>query len=295
MTKVALLGTGIMGAPMARNLAKAGFETTVWNRSVERAQPLADVCTVATSAAEAVSGAEAVFTMVENSGAVLDVMFGSHGAVAANPGALWIDTSSIQPSVARDFGTKIDRFLDSPVSGGEKGAIEATLAIMTGGSDEDFVSAKPFLEAMGNPTHVGPNGAGQVAKLANQQIVAITIGAVAEGLMLAQEGGCDPAAVRKALMGGFATSKILDLHGERMLGRNWKPGGPLRMQLKDLNNALEVADEAGLDLPLTRQSREAYEKLTNELSLPENDHSAYMRYLEAINSGKRFGDGADIE
>ena len=295
MTKVALLGTGIMGAPMARNLAKAGFETSVWNRSIERAQPLADCCTVTNTAAEAVAGAEAVFTMVENSGAVLDVLFGSHGAVAANPSALWIDTSSIQPSVARDFAAKIDRFLDSPVSGGEKGAIEATLAIMTGGSAEDFAAASPFLKALGNPTHVGPNGAGQVAKLANQQIVAITIGAVAEGLMLAQEGGCDPAAVRTALMGGFATSKILDLHGERMLNRNWKPGGPLRMQLKDLNNALEVADEAGLDLPLTRQSREAYAQLAGDLALPENDHSAYMRYLEAINPGKRFGDGADLE
>ena len=295
MTKVALLGTGIMGAPMARNLAKAGFETTVWNRSKERAQPLSDVCTIADSAAGAVAGAEAVFTMVENSAAVLDVMFGSHGAVAANPTALWIDTSSIQPSVARDTASKVDRFLDSPVSGGEKGAIEATLAIMTGGNADDFAAAKPLLDALGTPTHVGPNGAGQVAKLANQQIVAITIGAVAEGLMLAQEGGCDPAAVRQALMGGFATSKILDLHGERMIGRNWKPGGPLRMQLKDLNNALEVADEAGLDLPLTRQSREAYAKLAGELDLPENDHSAYMRYLEAINPSKRFGSGDDLE
>jgi len=280
MTKVALLGTGIMGAPMARNLAKAGFETTVWNRSIERAQPLADCCAVTTTAAEAVAGAAAVFTMVENSGAVLDVMFGSHGAVAANPSALWVDTSSIQPSVARDCAAKIDRFLDSPVSGGEKGAIEATLAIMTGGSADDFAAAKPFLNALGNP---------------NQQIVAITIGAVAEGLMLAQAGGCDPAAVRTALMGGFATSKILDLHGERMLNRNWKPGGPLRMQLKDLNNALEVANEAGLDLPLTRQSREAYAQLAGDLDLPENDHSAYMRYLEAINPGKRFGDGEDLE
>jgi len=294
MAKVALLGTGIMGAPMARNLAKAGFETTVWNRSIERAQPLSDCCTVADTAAAAVAEAGAVFTMVENSAAALDVMFGSHGAVAANPNALWIDTSSIQPSVARDCGSKIDRFLDSPVSGGEKGAIEATLAIMTGGSEADFTAAKPFLTALGNPTHVGPNGAGQVAKLANQQIVAITIGAVAEGLLLAQEGGCDPSAVRSALMGGFATSKILDLHGERMLNRNWKPGGPLRMQLKDLNNALEVAEEAGLDLPLTRQSREAYTKLAGELGLPDNDHSAYMRYLEAINPDKRFGDGSDL-
>ncbi len=295
MAKVTLLGTGIMGAPMARNLAKAGFDVTVWNRSPDRAEPLADCCTIAGSAAEAVSGADAVFTMVENSAAVLDILFGAHAAHAANPDALWIDTSSIQPSVARDCGAKIGRFLDSPVSGGQKGAVEATLAIMTGGEAADFAAAKPYLEALGNPTHVGPNGAGQVAKLANQQIVAITIGAVAEGLMLAQEGGCDPAAVRTALMGGFATSKILDLHGERMLNRNWKPGGPLRMQLKDLNNALEVAEAAGLDLPLTRQSQAAYEKLTNRLNLSENDHSAYMRYLEALNPGKRFGTVEDNE
>lgn len=293
--KIAFLGTGIMGAPMARNLAKAGFDLTVWNRSPQRAAPLSDVAKVVGLAGEAVTGADIVFTMVENSAAVLDILFGEHAAVAAAPDALYIDTSSIQPSVARDCAAKIGSFLDSPVSGGEKGAIEATLAIMTGGNPVDFEIAKPVLSVLGTPTHVGPSGAGQVAKLANQQIVAITIGAVAEGLFLAQEGGCDPAAVRKALMGGFATSKILELHGERMLERNWKPGGPLRMQLKDLDNALEVAEDAGIELPLTKQSRAAYFDLAREMPFGENDHSAYMRWLEAINPGKRFGSGEDIE
>ena len=293
--KIAFLGTGIMGAPMARNLTKAGFDVTVWNRSPQKAAKLSDVAKVVGMAGEAVEGADVVFTMVENSGAVIDILFGEHAAVAANPDALFIDTSSIQPSVARDCACKIKGFLDSPVSGGEKGAIEATLAIMTGGDAVDFAVVKPILEALGTPTHVGPSGAGQVAKLANQQIVAITIGAVAEGLMLAQEGGCDPAAVRKALMGGFATSKILDLHGERMLERNWKPGGPLRMQLKDLDNALEVAEDAGLKLPLTEQSRAAFFDLARNMPLAENDHSAYMRWLEEINPGKRFGSGEDIE
>ena len=293
--KIAFLGTGIMGLPMARNLAEAGHDVTAWNRTAARAEPLADVATLAESAADAVEGAEAVFTMVENSGAVLDILLGEHGAAAANPDALYIDTSSIQPSVARDIAGQIRRFLDSPVSGGESGAVEATLAIMTGGAEADFAEARPLLDALGTPTHVGPSGAGQVAKLANQQIVAITIGAVAEGLLLAQEGGCDPAAVRRALMGGFATSKILDLHGERMIGRNWKPGGPLRMQLKDLDNALEVAEEAGLELPLTKQSRAAYFDLARNMPLAENDHAAYMRWLEAINPGKRFSTGEDIE
>ena len=298
--RIAVLGMGIMGRPMARNLAAAGHEVTVWNRTRARAEALSDCATVADEAAQAVEHAEIVLTMVENSGAVIDVISGEHGAgAAAARGTLFVDCSSVQPSVARDLAADLRAdgkdFVDAPVSGGEKGATEATLAIMAGGSDEAFARAKPALAAMGTPTHVGPVGAGQVAKLANQQIVAVTIGAVAEGLMLAQEGGCDPAAVRRALMGGFATSRILDLHGERMIERNWKPGGPLRMQLKDLDNALEVAEEAGLRLPLTEQARAAYFDLARNMPLGENDHAAYLRWLEEINPGKRLGDGPDIE
>ncbi len=295
---VALLGTGIMGAPMARNIAGAGFTVHVWNRTRSKAEALADVATVFDSAAEAVADADAIITMVDNGAVVTDIYFGDQAtAGAAKEGALFIDMSSIQPSVTRDLATALEdrgrRHLDAPVSGGEKGAIDGKLAIMAGGEAADFADAKPLFDAMGTATHVGIHGAGQVAKLANQVIVAISIGAVAEALLLAQEGGCNPEAVREALMGGFATSRILDLHGQRMIDRNWVPGGPLLHQLKDLDNALEVARHVGLDLPLTEQAREAFSDLTNDPKTARNDHSAYMRWLELQNPGHRLGTGPD--
>lgn len=298
LDNITLIGTGIMGAPMARNIAKAGFRVTVWNRTRAKAEALADVATVAADPREAVAGADAVITMVDNSPIVTEIYFGESGVVAAAPAnALFVDMSSIQPSVARDHAAAIEkagrRHIDAPVSGGEKGAIEATLAIMAGGRAEDFAEAEPVLKAMGRPTHVGVHGAGQVAKLANQAIVAVTIGAVAEAMLLAQEGGCDPAALRDALMGGFATSRILDLHGERMTERNWVPGGPLELQLKDLENALEVAREAGLTLPLTEKARDAFHALAKEMEMGRHDHAAYLLWLESINPGKRLGAGPD--
>ncbi|HEY9056020.1 MAG TPA: NAD(P)-dependent oxidoreductase [Aurantimonas sp.] len=298
LENITLIGTGIMGAPMARNIAKAGFRVTVWNRTRAKADALAGVATVAADPREAVAEADAVITMVDNSPIVTEIYFGEHGVVEAAPSnALFIDMSSIQPSVARDHAASIEkagrRHIDAPVSGGEKGAIEGTLAIMAGGRAEDFAEAEQALKAMGRPTHVGVHGAGQVAKLANQAIVAVTIGAVAEAMLLAQEGGCDPAALRDALMGGFATSRILDLHGERMTERNWVPGGPLELQLKDLENALEVAREAGLTLPLTEKARDAFHALAKEMEMGRHDHAAYLRWLEAINPGKRLGTGPD--
>ena len=299
LAKIALLGTGIMGAPMARNLAAAGFEVTVWNRTRARAEPLADVARVADTAAEAVGGADAIVTMVDDSAAVTEVYFGAAGAASASrEGALFIDMSSIQPSVARDHAARLAetgrRHLDSPVSGGEGGARNATLAIMTGGDAADYAEAEPLLRAMGNPVHVGGHGAGQVAKLANQQIVGITIGAVAEALMLAEACGCDPAAARQALMGGFADSRILQVHGQRMLDRDWVPGGAVQFQLKDLENALEAARDAGLTLPLTEQARDAFHALRHRMEMGRLDHSSYMRWLEALND-RRIGDAPDRE
>lgn len=301
---VTLIGTGLMGAPMARNIAKAGFTVTVWNRTPAKAEALADVATIAATAREAVKDADAIITMVDNSPVVTQVYFGdgqgAGGVVeAARPGALFVDMSSIQPAVARDHADAIEkggrRHLDAPVSGGEKGAVEGTLAIMVGGPEDDFAKARPLFEAMGRPTHVGVHGAGQVAKLANQAIVAVTIGAVAEAMMLAQAGGCDPASLRTALMGGFATSRILDLHGERMVERNFVPGGPLMLQLKDLDNALEVARAAGLTLPLTEKTRDSFHALTHDMAMGRHDHSAYLLWLEAINPGLRLGTGETKE
>ncbi len=293
---VTVIGTGIMGAPMARNIARAGFNLTVWNRTRAKAEALSDVATVVDDPRSAVASADAVVTMVDNSPIVTQIYFGENGIVEAAPkGALFIDMSSIQPAVARDHADALSktghRHLDAPVSGGEKGAIEATLAIMAGGEASDFAEAETLLSAMGRATHVGVHGAGQVAKLANQVIVAVTIGAVSEAMLLAQEGGCDPAALRDALMGGFATSRILDLHGERMVERNFVPGGPLELQLKDLENALEVARSAGLSLPLTEKTRDAFHTLAHEMKMGRHDHAAYLLWLEAINSGKRLGTG----
>jgi 2-hydroxy-3-oxopropionate reductase len=286
--KVALLGTGIMGAPMARNLAKAGFEMHVWNRTRAKAEALAEVATVHGTPGAAVMGADAVVTMLENGAVVTEVVLGADLASHA-PGALFIDMSSIQPALARDHAAALEaagcRSIDAPVSGGEIGAIEGRLAIMAGGRAEDMAAAAPLFDALGTVTHVGPHGAGQTAKLANQVIVGITIGAVSEALTLSIAGGCDPAQVRKALMGGFATSRILEVHGQRMIDGDFRPGGMARVQLKDMDNALAAAREAGIRLPLTEQARVAYADLTGKLDMAEKDHSAYHLWLKALNEG----------
>ncbi len=297
---VTLIGTGIMGAPMARNIAGAGFRVTVWNRTPSKAEALADIAAVADDPRAAVAEADAIITMVDNGAVVTEIYFGAQGIADAAPaGAVFLDMSSIQPAVARDHAERLEasgrRHVDAPVSGGERGATEATLAIMAGATAEDYAEIEPLLKTMGRPTHVGGHGAGQVAKLANQVIVGVTIGAVSEAMLLAQEGGCDPAALRDALMGGFATSRILDLHGERMMQRNWVPGGPAALQLKDLENALEVARQAGLRLPLTEQARDAFHDLVHKMEKPRHDHAAYLLWLEAINPGKRLGAGEDRE
>ncbi|MBB4303837.1 2-hydroxy-3-oxopropionate reductase [Rhodobium orientis] len=288
IARIAFLGTGIMGAPMARNIAAAGFDVAVWNRTGGKAEALADVVRVATGVADAVADADAVITMVADGGAVTDLYFGTGGAAeAARRGALFIDMSSIAPEIARDHAARLGEaghaHIDAPVSGGEAGAIAASLVIMAGAEEADFARARPLFESMGRPTFVGGHGAGQAAKLVNQAIVGVTIGAVSEGLLLAEKTGCDPVAVRETLMGGFATSRILELHGQRMLDRNWTPGGAVRMQLKDLENAVAAAEAAGLTLPLTEAARTAYRELATRPGGAELDHSAYLVWLEERN------------
>ncbi|MEI2383946.1 NAD(P)-dependent oxidoreductase [Breoghania sp. JC706] len=285
---IAFLGTGLMGAPMARRLLAAGHEVVVWNRTAAKAQALAgDGARVAASPAEAVAGADIVITIVSDGAAVTDLYFAQGAVEAARPGAIFIDMSSIQPSVARDLAARLGEAglhaIDAPVSGGTPGAEAGTLAIMAGGEAADIEHARPVLEAMGRVTRVGPHGAGQLAKLCNQAIVAITIGAVSEALFLAEKGGADPAAVRDAIRGGFAESRILDLHGARIVARDWSPGGPSTLQLKDLDNVLAAASEAGVDLPLSRQMRERYHALVHDLGGAELDHSALYLELEARN------------
>lgn len=288
---IAFLGIGLMGAPMTRNLLGAGFPMTLWNRTASKCEPFASEATVANTPADAVRSADVVITMLENSDIVEQVMIASGAMAAMKPGALVIDMSSIQPSVARRHAAlaaeKDVGYVDAPVSGGTLGAQEARLSIMAGGSEEDVLRARPIFEVLGKCTRIGPVGAGQLAKLANQAIVGITIGAVSEALLLAARGGADPAAVREALMGGFAGSRILELHGQRMIDRDFAPGAPARIQLKDLRMILDEARAEGLTLPLSQQVHNGY------LSLVANghsdaDHSGLLLELEHIN-GTRLG------
>lgn len=260
--KIALLGTGLMGLPMARRLAAAGFELTVWNRTRSRAEALrADGVRIADSAAEAVRGVEAAVTMLEHGDAVRDVLFEYGVADTLAQGALLIDMSSIRPDEARAHAAALAErgasHLDAPVSGGTVGAQAGTLAIMAGGAAADFERAAPLFATLGRATHVGPHGAGQLAKLANQMIVGITIGAVAEALLLAERGGADPAKVREALRGGFADSRILEVHGQRMVERDFAKRAAITVQLKDLRNALATGAGLGFEAPIT----ELFERL----------------------------------
>jgi 2-hydroxy-3-oxopropionate reductase len=274
-----------MGKPMAMNLLKTGFQLTVWNRTVSKAADLVSAgARLAKSPADAVRNAEAVLLMLENGAAVTEVLF-THGvADACRDRALVIDMSSIPPSVAEDHARLLHkagvRHIDAPVSGGTIGAEQGSLAIMAGGDDADVADAGPIFAALGIVTHVGPHGRGQLCKLVNQCIVAVTIGAVAEGLTLAKLGGADPGNVRKAIMGGFCQSRILELHGQRMIDRNFVPGGMVKNQLKDLDAVMQVATDLGVRLPLTERVRALFAHLAAS-GKQDLDHSALILEVEA--------------
>lgn len=293
-TGIAFLGIGLMGEPMVRRLLAAGHAVTVWNRTAAKALPLAEAgATVAPDLASAVQGAGIVISMLEAGPVVGAVLQDALPALA--PQALWIDMSSTRQDEAQAFHALLTaqgrRFIDAPVSGGVGGAAAGTLAIMAGGTQADFDEAVPVLQAMGRPTLVGPAGSGQVAKLCNQLIVGATINVVAEALLLAQAAGADPAAMRAAIRGGFAESKILDVHGQRMLERNFVAGGQVKTQLKDQQNILAAAHAAGLQLPITQLVTERYQSLVQ--TVPQADHAAGLLGLEALNPGVRLGDAPD--
>lgn len=293
LPRIAFLGIGLMGAPMTTNLLNAGFPMILWNRTVEKCSPFAERATLADSPAEAAAEADVVITMLEN-GAVVDSVLVEQGLIAAlKPGAVVIDMSSIQPSLARRHARQVlERgagYLDAPVSGGTRGAAAGSLSIMAGGDPATLAQVSQILQALGRVTRIGPVGAGQLAKLANQAIVGITIGAVSEALLLAARGGADPVAVREALMGGFASSRILEQHGQRMLERDFEPGAPARIQLKDLRMILDEARAEELTLPLTQQVHQGYLSLLAE-GHGEVDHSGLLLALEHLN-GVRLGGG----
>lgn len=290
--RVGFLGTGLMGAPMARHIARAGFAVTVWNRSPEKARALVkDGATHAESLQDAVRGADLVITMLADGPAVAEVLLGENTLAALKDGAIVVDMSSIRPQEARDHAIALKAFgvghLDAPVSGGTRGAEAATLAIMAGGEEDDFVKALPVLSAMGRATLVGPSGLGQLAKLANQAIVGVTIGVVAEATLLMREGGADLARFRAALAGGFADSPILQVHGERMETGRYVPGGKVATQEKDMNNIMAQAEALGLDLPLCRQTRDRFAKLAAGDGMGELDHAALFLELLARNDRER--------
>ena len=286
-TRIAVLGIGMMGFPMARRLCEAGCEVSVWNRSrakAERLQPFG--ATVADTSAEAVAQADVVITLLEHGGVVQDVLFEQGAAQGLKAGALVVDMSSIQPRQAREHAQRLAslgaRHLDAPVSGGTVGAEQGTLAIMAGGSEADFAQALPVFELLGKAVHVGPHGAGQLAKLANQMIVGITIGAVAEALLLCEKGGADMARVKQAISGGFADSRILQVHGQRMVERDFAKRGAMAVQLKDMRNALATAAEVGFEAPITGLFEQLFAQGV-EHGLADMDHSALFVELARRN------------
>lgn len=288
---IAFLGTGLMGAPMARRLLSAGFAVTVWNRDGRKAEALvADGATCAADAATAVSDADIVFTMLSDGSAVGAVLFDGGVADALKAGAIVIDSSSIAPDIARDHALRLEKLgiahVDAPVSGGVVGAEAGTLAIMAGGDPDVLEKLVDVFAALGRLTHVGPSGAGQICKLANQQIVAITIGAVAEAMMLVEAGGASREKFRDAIRGGFAESRILELHGKRMVDRQFQPGGPSRLQLKDLNAVAATAESLSLELPLSMEVRREFRAFVED-GHGETDHSGLILHLEKINRRER--------
>lgn len=254
--KLGFIGPGIMGLPMALNLLKAGHSVAVYGRRAERTKPLADAGAIVCDSPAAVAAqADIIFTCVSDTPDVEAVIFGDKGIIeGAKPGSVVVDTSTISPVATRDFakrlGDKGIEMLDAPISGGEGGAIAGTLSIMCGGKAEVFARVKPYFEAMGkNIVHVGDNGAGQVTKACNQIVVAVTIEAVSEALLLAEKSGVDGAKVREALMGGFAGSKIMEIHGQRILSGDFTPGFKTVLHRKDMGIVLETAKSLGLSLP----------------------------------------------
>ena len=285
--KIAVLGIGMMGFPMGRRLCAAGHEVHVWNRTLHRAQRLIkDGALVHQTPGDAVRDADLVVTMLDNGAVVGHVLFDMGAAAAMQPGSLLVDMSSIKPSEARDHAARLSElqidYLDAPVSGGTIGAEQGSLAIMVGGKAANYERAMPILSVFGHPTHVGPTGSGQLAKLANQMIVGITIGAVAEALLLCEKGGADMAKVKEAITGGFADSRILQVHGQRMVERDFTPKGRMAVQLKDLRNALSTANEIGFEAPITGLFEQLYAQGV-EHGLADLDHAGLFVELASRN------------
>ena len=288
LATVGFIGTGIMGKPMARNLLQAGYPVRAWNRSPSKAQELAaHGAEVLPTPALAAKGAQVLVCMLSDGPTCDEVLFGEGGAARVlAPGALVIVMSSIAVDSAVEQARQCAalglHYLDAPVSGGERGAREASLAIMVGGEVAAFEQGRQVLAAMGRPVHVGPAGTGELSKLVNQLIVASTIATVAEGLLLAERGGADPVKVHEALLGGFVDSPIWRQHGQRMLDNDFTPGGPAKWQLKDTRTALAQAQKLGLSLPVGSLVDGLFQAMI-EAGDGELDHAGLIRQLRRHN------------
>jgi len=288
MANLGFIGLGIMGKPMAGHLVKAGHRVYVYDLNPEPIRELsAKGAGVCRSCKEVAEKSDIIILMVPDTPDVEKVLFGREGvAEGVKKGSVVVDMSSISPIATKEFAEKLHglgvEMLDAPVSGGQVGAENATLSIMVGGKPEIFEKIKPFFEIMGkNIVHIGNHGDGQTCKVANQIVVALTIEAVSEALVFASKAGADPGKVRQALLGGFAQSRILDVHGERMISRSFKPGFRIQLHRKDLNLALQTARQLGLSLPSTALAQELFNAVVAQEG-DQLDHSAMVLALEKL-------------
>ena len=284
---IGFIGIGLMGLPMAKNILKAGYNLKVFNRTKSKAEPLKEYgAKITNTIQDLVKECDIVITMLTEDVSVDDVMNSSDFLENLKSKATVIDMSSVKPSTATKHGNNLKikniNYLDAPVSGGTNGAEEASLAIMVGGDQKVFDNAFDVLKTMGNPTLVGPVGSGQVSKLANQIIVGLTIGAVAEAITLCEKAGADPNKMIKALSGGWADSKILQTHGKRMIEKDFTPKGRTYTHLKDMNNILDCANSYNTHLPISNLVKEMYKTLV-ENGHGETDHSSLYKEIERIN------------
>ena len=285
--KIGFIGIGLMGLPMAKNILKSGYKVKAFNRSQNKAEALKEFgAEIATSIDNAVKDSDVVITMLTDDTAIDEVMNSSDFLENLKSGTTVIDMSSVKPTTATKYGeilkSKNISYLDAPVSGGTIGAEEASLAIMVGGEQNIFDEVADVLKTMGNPTLVGPVGSGQVSKLANQIIVGLTIGAVAEAITLCEKAGANPNKMIKALSGGWADSKILQTHGKRMIDKDFTPKGRTSVHLKDMKNILECANSFNTHLPISNLVKEMYKTLVDN-GHGETDHSSLYKEIERIN------------
>ena len=285
--QIGFIGIGLMGLPMAKNILKAGYNLKVFNRTKSKAEPLKEYgAKITNTIQDLVKDCDIVITMLTEDISVDDVMNSSEFLENLKSKAIVIDMSSVKPSTATKHGNNLKikniNYLDAPVSGGTNGAEEASLAIMVGGDQKVFDKAFDVLKTMGNPTLVGPIGSGQVSKLANQIIVGLTIGAVAEAITLCEKAGADPNKMINALSGGWADSKILQTHGKRMIEKDFTPKGRTYTHLKDMNNILDCANSYNTHLPISNLVKEMYKTLV-ENGHGETDHSSLYKEIERLN------------